>query len=141
MIYLKFAVLFICMGLNVWGGYSNHNMRRFVMPLVLALSSIWFAHTFWALTMLTACGTLCIGYGEKSPLRHIFGDAWARFIWMILAAIAFSLGLFLTGHLHLYFIIPYVLIAGALGITLRGINQLIGDSIFGASLASIVFLI
>jgi hypothetical protein len=141
MIYFKISIILICMGLNVWGGQLNHNMRRFVMPLVLALSSIWFAHTFWALTMLAACGTLCLGYGEKSPLRHIFGDAWARFVWMTLTAIAFSAGLFITGHLHVYFMVPYVLIAGVLGITIRLINDLIGDSIFGAWFASIVFLI
>lgn len=140
MIEIKIIAILICGGLNLIGGYCWHDARRFLMPILLAGACIYFAHTFWAITMLLAIPALTIGYGDKSPLRHIFGDAWARFVWMALVALGLALGLTVTHHIIIALAAAYILIAGALGITLRNWNEILGDFIFGCWFGVIALL-
>ncbi len=142
MILIKFIVDAVCAVLNLIGGYCWHNARRYIMPIVLSCAVSFITQTWWlGITILPTMGLLSIGYGEKSILRRIFGDAWARFVWMLLCCVGFSLGPLIAGHIFLYLFIGYILGAGILGITLRKIDEIVGDLIFGAWFGLIVFLV
>lgn len=122
------------------GGAFNHNLRRFVMPLLLALTAWYLTQDWRCVSMLTTMGAFCLGYGDKSPLRHCFGNGWGRGIWGLLAGLCLSLGLFLTGHLVWYFFVPYLVLNFILENALKNIPQVIGDPIIGAGFASILFI-
>ncbi len=142
MIFIKLIIDAICAALNLIGGYSWHNARRYIMPVVIAGALSWFTGVWWlGLTVLPTMGLLSIGYGENSLFGKIFGVAWARFVWMLLCCVGFSLGALLTGHLVLFFFVSYILGAGIIGITLRNLNEIVGDIIFGAWFGSIVYLV
>ncbi len=141
MIELKLAVIGICSALFWLGGFCWLPARRFIMPVILTGYTLWLTSSLFCLTMLTCIGIFCLGYGEKSPLRHIFGNGWGRGIWGILAAICLSQSLFLTHHLSVWFLIPYLALNFTLENALKDINQKIGDPIIGAGFASIVLLI
>jgi len=140
---LKLIVILVSSLLFYLGGKIQHNYRRFAMPLVLTSVCIFITHNFWLL--LTMClptmATLTLGYGDKSPLRHIFGDGWGRGIWGLLAGLTLSLGLFLTGHLHLYWFLPYLGLNFTLENALKKIPQDIGDPIIGMGFGCIILLI
>lgn len=142
MIYLKFFLLAIISGLYWWGGFAWHNDRRFVLPLVLGVAISYFTSVWWlGFTILPVVGWLCQGYGEKSWLRCLMGDAGARGFWLFMACLLISSPLFFTGHLPLYFYLTYCIVAGILGSTLRNIPEVIGDPIFGAWIGAILFLV
>lgn len=141
MIEIKLLVMAICSALFWWGGFNFNKARRFIMPTVLALSCVYFAHTWWALTMMSAMGMFCLGYGDNSPLRHCFGNGWGRGIWGLLGAIALSLGLFMTGHIPIYFFLPYLAINFTLENALKDIPQVIGDPVIGLGFSAIVFVV
>lgn len=139
---IKFILLLLSSALFWIGGKWWHNARRFIMPLLLAISALFLTHfDWWTLTMLLTMLIFCLGYGDKSPLRHIFGNSWDRGIWGLLAGLALSLGLFISGHLHLYFFIPYLALNFTLENALKNLPQDLGDPIIGISFASIIFLI
>jgi hypothetical protein len=141
MIIVKIIVIIIAAALYWWGGYSWHNARRFILPLLLAGASCWFSHSFWAITMIVSSPILTIGYGDKSILKHIFGDAWARFVYLSLSALFLSAWMIFALHTNILLILGYIGLCGTLGITLRKINDLIGDFLFGIALALIVFIV
>lgn len=141
MLEAKILIALVGSGLFFWGGYSWHNARRFILPTILALSLAWITHSWWALTSLSVIGIFCLGYGEKSPLRHCFGDGWGRGIWGLLSAIAISLSLLLAGHICWWLWLPYLAINFTLENALKNIPQVIGDPIIGLGLCSIVFII
>ena len=143
MFLVKLLLTAVNSALYWWGGYDFVAARRFIMPGVIALSCAVATHWWLGIPVIYGpmVGCLCIGYGEKSVLYKLFGDAGARGIWMALVAAAASLGLFFSGHLHLYFLIPYIVINGVFGATLKDLPQTIGDPIYGASLGSILFLV
>lgn len=142
MICLKLLIIIICAVLNVIGGYSWHNARRFIMPIIISVTVSISVHLWWlGLTCLPAIAPICLGYGEKSLLWKYFNDALARFVWMALVSIFLCIGAVLTGHLIWYMALIYIIFNGIIGTTLRKINQLFGDAIFGISLSSIVFIV
>lgn len=109
------------------------------MPCVLGFGISLFSHCWWlGFTTLPLMGILCLGYGEKSLFYKYFTDAGARGMWLFLCAVVIGLGLIITGHIAYYIYIPYCIIAGILGATLRNINEIIGDLIFGFYLSSII---
>lgn len=135
-------ILILCSALNALGGYSFKAARRYILPVVLGIGLSLATKTWWVgLMILPTMGLLSIGYGEKSFLEHIFNDAWARFVWFALVCLGVGTGLFLTGHLAWYWFFTYVVVNATLGITIRKYNQIITDLIFGAAIASIVFLV
>ena len=131
----------ICGCLFSWGGYNWHNARRFMFPLVIAIVCAFNIHSYLGLLPLSSIPFLCLGYGEKSPIRHIFGDVWGRAIWAGLVSISISVGLLVIGHLAWYLFIPYIVLCSLLESSLRNINQVLSDFVFGLAFASIVFLI
>lgn len=155
MLALKLLVMILCAGLFWWGGDSWKPARRFIMPVVLALCCAYYAHSFWALAMLSCIGAFCLGYGEKSPLKHVFGNGWGRGVWGLISASCLSAPLFLTQHLgiqvgHLALASApwtYILLAlysslnFILENALKDINQKLGDPLIGLGFASIVFLV
>lgn len=142
MIIIKLFTVFICSGLNIIGGYSWHNTRRFIMPTIIAIAVSIILHSWWiGLTCLPAIAILCMGYGEKSFLEHIFNDAWGRFVWMVLVSTSFCLGLILLHHLNVFIALGYIIGNGILGITLRKYNQILTDAIFGVGFSSFIFFI
>lgn len=155
MIEIKILIIAICAGLFSWGGFNNHNMRRFVLPIVLVGTMLFITHEIWCLMSLCVIGAYCMGYGEKSPLRHVFGDGWGRGVWGLIAATCLSLPLFLTHHLGmtfgslplnsepwpLIFLFVYLALNFTLENALKSMQQIIGDLIIGAGFGTIVLLI
>lgn len=142
MIAIKIFVMFICAVLFWWGGYSWHNARRFIMPVILTVSALLLTHfDWWTLTMLATIGVFCLGYGDKSPLRHIFGPGWGRGVWGLLAGLTLSLGLFLTGQVAVGWFVIYLGMSFTLENALKNINQKIGDPLIGIGFASILIVI
>lgn len=141
MIILKILITLAGAFCFFWGGYKNHNFRRFILPLLLTLSVLWLTHSIWALTMLTSIGVFVSGYGEKSVFRHIFGNGWGRGVWGLLAGLCLSLGMFVTGHLALHWFLLYLVASFVLENALKNLNQKIGDPIIGLAFSSIVLLI
>lgn len=160
MIEIKLIIMGICSALFWWGGFSWHNARRFIMPLILTLTALVLTHwCWWTLLMLSCSGAFCLGYGEKSPLKHIFGNGFGRGIWGLLAAICLSLPLFLTHHLawpllhsfqssnnvtYLFsfaILIAYLALNFTLENALKNIPQWLGDPLIGLGFSLIVLLI
>lgn len=134
MIWLELITVMACGALNAWGGYSWHNARRFIMPVLLAVTISFVLHS-WLLgfLILPVIGTLCLGYFRLGN----FG----RGLWLFLQAVVIGLGLFLTGHLTWYFYLLYAVGAGILGGSLVSVYQPIGDVIEGCWLGLIVLFI
>lgn len=142
MIELKLLIIAACAGLKLVGELWWHNAQRYILPVLLGLSISYFSHVWWlGFTTLPMIGILVLGYGDKSPLKHGLGDASARGMWLFLVTVMAGLGPFLTHHLAWYFYIPYCLIAGILGATLRNIWNVIGSLICGAWIGFIIFWI
>ncbi len=140
--WVDFLVIILCAVLFFVGGKWWHDARRFILPPILGLGISIVSHTWWlGLTTLPLIGILCLGYGPNSPLFKILGDAGARGMYMFLSAWVIGLGPVLTGHLELYYYAPYIIIAGILGATLRNLNEIIGDLLFGAYLSAIILLV
>lgn len=142
MIEIKIITLILCAACFWVGGAFWLPARRFIMPFFLTLECLYISHWDWyCLTMLACMGVFCLGYGDKSPLRHIFGNGWGRGVWGLLGAITLSLGLFLTGHLWVVWMTIYLGLNFILENALKDIPQFIGDPIIGLGFASLVFLI
>ncbi len=143
MIFLKIGIILVCSALFWIGGKKWHNARRFIMPLILALYFAIKCKVWWLLPgiWLPMVAFLCLGYGDNSPLRHIFGDGWGRGVWGLLVACGASLGLTVGGFLPIYWYIAYLALNFTLENALKKLPQDLGDPIIGAGLASLVFLI
>lgn len=152
----KLIVMTICAALFWLGGYSWLAARRFIMPFILALMAFLATMNAWVgICMLTSMGCLCLGYGEKSPLRHVFGNGWGRGVWGLLVAICLSVPLFLTHHLAWPFLhhqpigpiesysilLLYLTLNFTLENALKNIPQYIGDPLIGLGFSSILLLI
>lgn len=139
---IKIIIPLVCAGLNAWGGYSWHNARRFIMPVIIGAAVSYFSHCWWlGLTVLPVIGVLTVGYGEKSILYKYLSDAGARGTWMFLVAMVIGFGATITGHLSWFFYIPYCVVSVIIGVTLRNINQIVGDLIFGALFATVILFV
>ena len=138
---LKIAVVVLGLGMFWYGGFKDHNFRRFYLPPILALVAFLITRNWWAVSMLSVVGIFVLGYGEKSPLRHCFGNGWGRGIWGLLAGLCLSLPLYLTGHLVWYWFLAYLTLNFTLENALKNIPQDIGDIIIGAGFCSIILLI
>ncbi len=138
---LRLLILLISSGLFWWGGYSWLPARRFILPTLLAISCLILTHSWWCLTMLSCMGIFCLGYGEKSQLRLLFGNGFGRGIWGLLAAICLSLALVLTHHITVILWLAYLSLNFTLENALKNVNQKIGDPIIGAGLSSVILLI
>ncbi len=142
MIEIKLLVMAVCAALFWWGGYSWKPARRFIMPCALTLFAVlYLKFSLVPVSMLSCIGIFCLGYGEKSPLRHCFGNGWGRGVWGLLGGLCLSLGLFLSGNLYWYLLLPYLALNFILENALKDIPQVIGDPIIGGGFACIVLLI
>ena len=134
---MKFLELFImlsCGALNAWGGYSWHNARRFIMPIVLGYGISIVTNAWWlGLLILPVMGTLCLGY---------FSDKnWGRALWIFLQAFVIGIGLLMTEHLIWYYFLAYVVIAGVVGGLYKNLKQIYGDFFIGTYLGCIILLV
>lgn len=134
MILEKIIVILACGALNSWGGFSWHDARRFIMPVVLAVTASFLTHIWWSgFLVLPVIGTLCLGY---------FSDKnWGRGLWLFLQAVMIGLGLTITGHIYWFIYVPYVIGAGILGGIYKNWWQPLGDFITGCYLGLIVLFI
>lgn len=131
---IKLLIDGCCGVLDAWGGYSWHNARRYLMPLLIAISVSIITHVWWAgLMCLPAMGTLCIGYSKDGN----FGRA----LWIGLQCFALSIGLLCFQHLAWYFFLPYILGGCVLGGLYRNWQQIIGDVVTGSWLGIIILLV
>lgn len=138
---LKIVELLVCAGLFAWGGYSWHNARRFIMPLTLALSLAWIAQSWWGLLSITSSAAFCLGYGDKSWLRRVFGDGWGRGVWGLISALCIASALALTGHVVWYYFLLYLALNFTLENALKNWQQIIGDLIIGLGFGVLVFMV
>lgn len=142
MIILKLIIMTVCSALFFWGGFNFNKARRYIMPLILTASLFIFTNfNFYTFFSLVSIGFLTLGYGEKSPLRHVFGDGWGRGIWGLLVAVALSVGVFLSGHIYLYFFLPYLALNFILENALKKLPQIVGDPIIGLGFSSILLIL
>lgn len=134
MIFIKIICDLICGSLNAWGGYSWHNSRRFLMPIVIAITVSYISHIWYlGFMVLPVIGTLCLGY---------FSDKnWGRALWLFLQAFVIGIVLLITGHIDLISYILYIICAGILGGIYKNWNQIKGDFITGSYLGLIVFFV
>ena len=78
------------------------------MPSLLASSCLWFAHSWFALTIILSMGTLVLGYKD-------FGEGnFARAVWLGIQALVIALRLTITGHIDWFIYIPYIIGAAVL---------------------------
>lgn len=138
---IKIVVDLLCGALNAIGGYSWHNARRYIMPVLLGGEAALIAwenkkQDWWAgLLVLPVIGTLCLGYKN-------FGNGnLSRALWLFVQAVVIGLGLTITGHLAWAVYIPYIVFAGVLGGIYKNWQQVWGDMIAGIYLGSIVYFI
>lgn len=134
MLILKLLSDLVCGGLNALGGWRILWMRRYLMPVVIAVTLSIVSHTWWlGLTILPVMGTLCLGY---------FGSGFfGRGLWLLLQASVIGIGATLSAHLPVFYYFLYILGAGILGGTLYNLEQFIADFIFGCWLGTVVFLV
>jgi len=132
------------------GGAKILFFRREIMPMILTAFFVYHTHSPWALTALLACGITALGYGDKSPLRHCFGDSWGRGTWSLLVALSLSLWAVLTGnivhgefirHLALPWFFAYLVAGFFCEPLFKNLWQIGGDLLIGMTLASVVFAI
>lgn len=131
---LKILIDVLCGSLNALGGWHILWMRRYLMPVVLGAGVSVVTHIWWlGLMILPVMGTLCLGYFKD-------GNA-GRALWLFIQAIVIGLGITMTGHLAWYFYLIYAIGAGVLGGLYKNWQQILGDSITGIYLGSIIFLV
>ena len=119
-----------------------HNAQRFIMPLLIVFLISFNSHIWWlGLPSLIMIAGLLQGYGEKSLLYKLLGDAGAQGMWMFL--VCFLAGIFpaSTNHLSLFFFIPWVIVAGIIGATCRAGNNNILAPLRGIIIGLIVWFI
>jgi hypothetical protein len=134
MIFLKLLADLGCGALNAWGGYSWHNARRYLMPLLIAISVSIITHVWWSgFMVLPTMGTLCIGYSKDGN----FGRA----LWIGLQCTVFGLGLAITNHFTIWLYLPYIIGGCILGGLYRNWNQIIGDLATGFYISLFIFLV
>lgn len=135
-------VTMIASGLfNAAGGKNFKLFRREYVPAFIA-SDLYYTLKDWrSAACLSAILFLSMGYGEKSPIRKLFGDAWGRAVWCMLVGLSFSLPMLLTGHLAWYWFAVYNVICFLSGPLFKNLYQIAGDIIFGLIFSSIVLLV
>lgn len=142
MIEIKFIIIAACALLKFIGELFWHDAQRFILPIILGIGISFITHTWWlGFTTLFMIGALVEGYGSNSPLYHSLGDASARGMWMFLVCLLAGLGCFIFHHIGWYFYLPYIILAGIIGSTLRNFNNAIISWISGAWIGIIIFLI
>lgn len=138
MVFIKIGIDILCGALNALGGWHFLWMRRYIMPVFLAITFSFVTHIWWiGLLTLPTIGTLCLGYKDFVFLGNTVG----RGLWLACQALVIAFGVCITDHLSLFFYLPYVVVAFGLGAWLYRIEQVIGDIIFGIWLGSIVFFV
>lgn len=138
---IQIVTAVICGVLFAWGGYNWNKARRFIMPVVLAAACAWLTHSWWSLSVLACSPMLCLGYGDKAPLTHIFNTGWSRSVWGLIVALGASVGLFYAGFLPLWSFILYLALGFTLDNVLKNLNQIAGDFIVGCFFASFIFFV
>lgn len=121
------------------GGRSFLFARRELLPLMLCADAHYVTKSVWAFTMLVACGTLSLGYGERSPLRRLFGDGLGRGIWSLFVGISLCAWAVPTGHLPLLIALLYCIACFIAEPLFKNLPQFIGDMLIGSVFGSIVF--
>lgn len=138
----QFAVVIFCAICKLIGELWWHNAQRFIMPIGLALD-IWYSTHVWylGLSTLLVIADITQGYGPKSWIYKLLGDAGARGMWLFLAAFFIGVGPVITHHLSLLVYIPYCLVAGVFGATTRNLWNVIIAPVAGAWLGAVVIFI
>lgn len=139
---INLIVIILCAGCKLIGELWWHNAQRFIMPLILAADIFYSTHVWYlGLSTLLVIADITQGYGPKSWMYKLLGDAGARGMWLFLAAFLIGIGPFLTHHLSWFIYIPYCILAGILGATTRNLWNVIIAPIAGAWLGLIVFIV
>lgn len=135
MIFIQVITIILSGALNSLGGYHYLFCRRYIMPVIIAITISILTHIWWCgLMVLPVIGTLCLGYD--------FGRGFlGRGLWLALQAFVIGIGVCVTHHLAWYFFVPYVIIAFLLEGSLYSLFQIIGDIVFGCWLSIIVFFV
>jgi len=81
-------------------------------------------------------GALVMGYQDYGK-----NDMTARALWLFVICVITGLGPAITGHLTLWFYIPYLVCSGWIGLLVRNINNLIGAPINGLTIIAPIWFI
>lgn len=126
---------------NAAGGNNFKLFRREFMPMFIASDLFYTLKDWWSFACLSSILFLSMGYGEDSPIRKIFGDAWGRAVWCLLVGLSISLPMLLTGHLAWYWFAIYNATCFFSGPLLKNLYQVAGDFILGSCFSCIVVII
>lgn len=122
------------------GGKNFLLARREFLPLMLCSDAFYTTKSPWAFVMLTACAMLSLGYGEKSPLHHVFGDCCGRGVWGLLVGLSLCAWAVPTGHLPLWEAIAYCAACFFAEPLFKNLPQFLGDLLIGGVYGTAVLL-
>ena len=133
---IQFITILVCGCFGSWGGYNNHNARRYFMPLALALGCFLIIHSWKSVFVLAAMPFLTLKDDDEGLL-----GSYTKCMYGLLACLGASLGLFLTHHLGVIPFSAYLVISSFLYYAVKNLNQIGGDLIFFAFFGSIICFI
>ena len=137
MVELKIAVIIMCAGLKLWGEIAWHDAQRYIMPVILGISTALITGVWWTgLLVLPMIAPICMGYKTYGP-----SDGFDRAVWLMLIVLAEGLGLSLTHHLSLFIYVPWVILAAIWGGISRKWWNVIIAPISGALIGSMIWFI
>ena len=115
------SILSLLCAVCKWDGELYwHDAQRFIMPLVMAFGVSFNSHIWWlGIVVPLNIADLVEGYGVNSWMRKLLGDAGAQGMWMFGAAFLSGIILCFLHHLPWLFFIPWCIVCGIIGATLR----------------------
>ena len=134
---VKITVVSLCAICKVIGELWQHNLQRFVMPLILAIGICIVLHSFWiGFLVLPMIAPLCMGYSVYGK-----SDGFDRAVWLLIICLAEGIGLAVLHHLSWFIFIPWVIIAAVWGGVTRLWWNVIIAPISGALIGAIIFFV
>lgn len=156
---IKIAAFMLCIVLWILGGQIKGRIRDVPVPIIIALVCAIALNTWWLFLVVGACMQIIrCGYGNYDPdddkLSHLaqllafFGlkdtdGWWIRLAWGLLVGIVGGLGLFLCYFIGIIDYIVYIAIVSVASFLVSRwrFPVLLTDTLVGASVASLMFLI
>ncbi len=140
-----FSTIFAIWGLGAYGGQKNKGTRRFGIPGLAFILSLFDGFQWKDLVFLLLIFPLCMGYGENSILMGFLGVEWlVRLVYALLLSLPFFLFSWRRGLIASVLLIgAFQIHAGSLGhISWFGdllIEDIVRYSVLGSLIAFNIF--
>ena len=137
MVELKIAVIIMCAGLKLWGELAWHDAQRFILPIVYSAYVSYGSGCWWlGITTLPMIAPIDLAYKDYGK-----SNGFDRGMWLFAICVMAGLGPTILGHLSLFWFIPFCLLSGVIGATLRNVDDLIEAPIDGAYIVALCWFI